>query len=439
MNDLKVQALGIRVLLALGMLLVMAVASVDTPTSVSAHGGDVDQIHACINDTNAEVLIVHPGPGNADIDCVNAPWPLGAGWSPLDFTDTQLSESQVDAFVSSGPIDLAQSSTLNGLVILTGNGSANKIAAFGGSSTQLFDSVIFQDALDNIGIGTVTPNEQFEITGNFRLPATTATTGIIMSDGNRLIHSFGTNNFFAGVNAGNLATAGSGANTGVGSSALRSNTTGCCNTATGDDSLLPNTTGNSNTAAGSASLQNNTGGSGNTASGSAALLLNTTGSDNTAAGVDSLFFNTTGSQNTAAGNFALRTNTSGTNNTAVGYFADVSSAGLTNATAIGANAKVNASNKIRLGNGSVTVIEGAVAYTFPSDANLKENFLTVDGEETLEKISEMTLESWNYKGHDPSQFRHYGPTAQEFFAAFGDDGFGTAGTDTTINSGDMAG
>ena len=29
--------------------------------------------------------------------------------------------------------------------------------------------------------------------------------------------------------------------------------------------------------------------------------------------------------------------------------------------------------------------------------------------------------------------------AQEFFAAFGDDGFGTVGTDTTINSGDMAG
>ena len=29
--------------------------------------------------------------------------------------------------------------------------------------------------------------------------------------------------------------------------------------------------------------------------------------------------------------------------------------------------------------------------------------------------------------------------AQEFFAAFGDDGFGTVGTETTINSGDMAG
>ena len=51
---------------------------------------------------------------------------------------------------------------------------------------------------------------------------------------------------------------------------------------------------------------------------------------------------------------------------------------------------------------NVTVIEGQVADTVSSDANLKENFLAVDGEETLDKIGQMTLESWNYKGHDPS-------------------------------------
>ena len=39
----------------------------------------------------------------------------------------------------------------------------------------------------------------------------------------------------------------------------------------------------------------------------------------------------------------------------------------------------------------------------------------------------------------PKQFRHYGPMAQDFFAAFGNDGVGTIGTPTTINSGDMAG
>jgi hypothetical protein len=34
---------------------------------------------------------------------------------------------------------------------------------------------------------------------------------------------------------------------------------------------------------------------------------------------------------------------------------------------------VNASNKIRIGNSSVTVIEGQVAYTFPSDGRFKTN------------------------------------------------------------------
>ena len=48
----------------------------------------------------------------------------------------------------------------------------------------------------------------------------------------------------------------------------------------------------------------------------------------------------------------------------------------------------------------------------------------------------MATERWNYKGHDPIQFRPYGPTAQEFFGAFGDDGFGVVGTETTINSGE---
>src|SRR2546425_11373397 len=42
-------------------------------------------------------------------------------------------------------------------------------------------------------------------------------------------------------------------------------------------------------------------------------------------------------------------------------------------------------------------------------------------------------------GKHPRQPRHYGPVAQEFFAAFGHDGIGTIGTPTTITSTDMAG
>ena len=112
---------------------------------------------------------------------------------------------------------------------------------------------------------------------------------------------------------------------------------------------------------------------------------------------------------------------------------------MTNATAIGANAVVNASNKIRLGDANVTVIEGQVAFTFPSDATKKENFRAVNGEEVLRKIGDFNLTSWNFIGHDPQEFRHYGPMAQDFYAAFGHDEVGTIGTPTTINSGDMAG
>ena len=91
-------------------------------------------------------------------------------------------------------------------------------------------------------------------------------------------------------------------------------------------------------------------------------------------------------------------------NTAVGYEADVIDGNLTNATAIGARAVVDASNKLRLGDSNVTVVEGQVAYTFTSDVDQKGNFLAVDGEETLERIRDLTLESWNYKGHNPEQF-----------------------------------
>ena len=117
----------------------------------------------------------------------------------------------------------------------------------------------------------------------------------------------------------------------------------------------------------------------------------------------------------------------------------MSTGNLTNATAIGFGAIVNASNKIRLGNTAVTVIEGQVAFTASSDKTKKENFQPVDGEAVLGKIRGFELSSWNFIGHDPKEFRHYGPMAQDFFAAFGHDGVGQIGSETTINSGDLAG
>jgi endosialidase-like protein len=42
----------------------------------------------------------------------------------------------------------------------------------------------------------------------------------------------------------------------------------------------------------------------------------------------------------------------------------------------------------------------------------------VRGSDVLEKLAELSISTWNYKGDDPS-VRHMGPMAQDFFAAFG--------------------
>ncbi len=53
-----------------------------------------------------------------------------------------------------------------------------------------------------------------------------------------------------------------------------------------------------------------------------------------------------------------------------------------------------------------------------SDANAKENFAPVDGQEVLEKLSQVPISTWSYKDDDPA-VRHMGPMAQDFYAVFG--------------------
>ncbi|MGD9503957.1 MAG: tail fiber domain-containing protein [Syntrophobacteraceae bacterium] len=156
------------------------------------------------------------------------------------------------------------------------------------------------------------------MTGNLTLPATTATLGIIKSGSKTLLHTYGTYNFFGGINAGNLTMTGY-CNTASGFMALHSNTTGTYNTASGYLALYSNTTGGWNTASGSKALYSNTEGIDNTASGYQALYSNTTGDSNTASGSNALHSNTTGDSNTASGYSALVKNTTGSNNTASGY------------------------------------------------------------------------------------------------------------------------
>jgi hypothetical protein len=81
----------------------------------------------------------------------------------------------------------------------------------------------------------------------------------------------------------------------------------------------------------------------------------------------------------------------------------------------------------------VRVAPGGGSWLNVSDRNKKENFKPEDGNIVLAKISTMPITSWNYKTQEAS-IRHIGPTAQDFYAAFG---FGES--DTTITTTDMDG
>lgn len=227
-------------------------------------------------------------------------------------------------------------------------------------------------------------------------------------------------------------------NTAIGYNSLLATVSGNDNTAVGYHTLMDNTTGGSSTAVGSFALGNNSSGFGNTAVGSGALITNTAASNNTAVGIQALY-NATGTRNTAVGGYAGILIGPGNNNTSVGYMAYPTSSTYSNTTSIGADSRATQSNMIRLGDSNITLIQGQVGFTSSSDRNLKENFEPVDGAEVVRKILDLNLTSWNFIGHDKTKFRHYGPMAQDFFAAFGHDAVGTIGSDTTINSNDLSG
>jgi hypothetical protein len=66
----------------------------------------------------------------------------------------------------------------------------------------------------------------------------------------------------------------------------------------------------------------------------------------------------------------------------------------------------------------VKVDAGGGSWASISDRALKENFAPVDGQEILTHLAAIPISVWNYKSQN-SSIRHMGPTAQEFYAAFG--------------------
>lgn len=321
--------------------------------------------------------------------------------------------------LTSVPYALRATAMDAGTQTITTGADANKgLIVKANSATQSANLQEWQNSTGS-AVASVSPAGDMTLTGNLNLPATTATTGIIKSAGQRLIHTYGSNNFFAGINAGNFTATGynnigigyntltsntSGdQNTGIGVSSLYSNTSGDSNTGLGFLALYSNTSGTQNAGIGSYTLNNNTSGAHNTAVGHGGLSDNTTASGNTAVGFAALsnqsFDNSNtlwSSNNTAVGKYALYSNQStstsnGINNTALGYMAgytatpaNANTTGynntfigansgpgtttqLTNATAIGYNALVSQSNSLVLGGTGADAVRVGIGTTAPGE------------------------------------------------------------------------
>ena len=94
------------------------------------------------------------------------------------------SEATKSTFTSTGNLQLVANSTI------TTNGTLN--ISTGTSVANSKTPAIFISGLGRIGLGTAIPVEQLQVTGNIRMPATTASpiTGIIYQDGSTYIHGY---------------------------------------------------------------------------------------------------------------------------------------------------------------------------------------------------------------------------------------------------------
>jgi|GEM_PF-604488 len=81
----------------------------------------------------------------------------------------------------------------------------------------------------------------------------------------------------------------------------------------------------------------------------------------------------------------------------------------------------------------------ASSWSSISDSTRKIRFTSADDEAVLRRFSTLRLGSWNYRDDPDPAHRHYGPMAQEWYAAFGHDDIGTIGNDTMLSSADVDG
>jgi hypothetical protein len=107
----------------------------------------------------------------------------------------------------------------------------------------------------------------------------------------------------------------------------------------------------------------------------------------------------------------MSANIDGTNNTSVGYLSGVSSGSLTNASAFGYFARSDASDKIVIGNASVTIIGGYAGWSTLSDGRFKKEVENnIPG---LAFISELRPVSYRMDLHKLDKFI-YGDEAEAY-------------------------
>jgi trimeric autotransporter adhesin len=326
-------------------------------TSSFAPNMYVDQFGQIMRSTKGSAWFVD---GNAGITAANYFGPQNL--VPLNFKINLLRAGLIDP---NGPTFFGYTAGLNN------SGASAAITGFGFKALSSNTVGNFNTALGYQALQKNTTGSYNTAQGNNALFSNTIGTRNT-AFGNTALASNISGNFNTAVGDRALFFNTATGNTAVGIVALYFNTTGYANTATGYRALYYNT-GSSNTATGTDALFNNTTGGANTANGTGALNQNSLGSNNTAFGYQALFYNTTGTTNTAVGSNTLLSNTSGSCNTALGNSANVATATLNNATAIGCNAIANASNKIRLGDVNVTVIEGNPPVYTGSDGRFKTN------------------------------------------------------------------
>ena len=224
---------------------------------------------------------------------------------------------------------------------------------------------------------------------------------------------------------------------------MNANKTSSWNTAVGAWSLQLDTTGVSNTATGFQSLYWNASGSENSGFGRDAIMNNITGYQNTGIGNRTMENNTSGHSNTALGFLSLQFCLDGSYNTAIGDSANIATSSLNNTTALGAKTIVSTSNSMAFGdvnvnrwvfarnsvssgvfqvgynatNGNGAYLTAGGVWTDISDRILKDGIETMNRRSVLDKIMNMPVTKWKYKG-TPGEF-HIGPMAQDFEQLFG--------------------